>query len=141
MMSKKPIGICVAVLIAVSAGYLLLAINGYSSREGAIDDNAQGEIESPTDERPIDSLVQDWDSESSPKWPVAELMAELCRVAYQPPVDVKSTFQELGFAKWETIADGSMIGYVLIHQETAVVVFRGTDNKVCLLYTSDAADE
>lgn len=127
---KKTIVIVLSITVLTVAGYLLIAINGYSGREGAIVDDSQGEIKSPTIEQAVDSLALDWDSEAPPNWPVAGLMAELCKVAYEPPIDVKSTFQKLGFDKWETIADGSMIGYVLIHQDTAVVVFRGTDNKV-----------
>lgn len=130
MKNVKTIGAVALLLLLAAVCYLFIAIGGYSGREGAIDDDSQSEVELPSVERVVDSLALGWDSEASPRWPVAELMAELCKTAYEPLVDAKSTFQKLGFDKWETIADGAMIGYVLIHQETAVVVFRGTDNKV-----------
>ncbi len=117
------------VLIAVVA-YLAYAIFGYSAREGAVVDDSPDRIERPTTKSPTDLLSLDWDSEASPTWPVAELMAELCDVAYEPPVVAEKTFERLGFQKWQTVVDGSMIGYVLIHDQTAVIVFRGTDNKV-----------
>ena len=124
-------GIAGLVLVAVMA-YLAFAIFGYSAREGAIidNDNNQDQIERPITKFPTDLLSLEWDSEASPTWPVAELMAELCDIAYEPPVVVEKTFERLGFQKWQTVADASMIGYVLIHDRTAVIVFRGTDNKV-----------
>ena len=127
--AKRLSAIVGLVLIAVVA-YVAFAIFGYSAREGAIIDNSQDQIERPKTKSPTDLLGLEWDSEASPTWPVAELMAELCDIAYEPPVVVEKTFERLGFQKWQTVVDGSMIGYVLIHDRTAVIVFRGTDNKV-----------
>ena len=130
MKNTKRLSAIVGLFLIAVVAYLAFAIFGYSAREGAIIDSNQDQIERPKTESPTDLLGLEWDSEASPTWPVAELMAELCDIAYEPPVVVEKTFERLGFQKWKTVVDGSMIGYVLIHNRTAVIVFRGTDNKV-----------
>jgi hypothetical protein len=77
----------------------------------------------------IDRLRAAWDSEEAADWPVAETLASFCKIAYQPPVDAKDSLQKLGVDSVETIADGSMIGYVVAVADVTVVVFRGTDDK------------
>ena len=130
MKNIKRILAFVALVLVAIVGYFALAIFGYSAREGAIIDDNQDQVERPTIKSPTDLLSLEWDSEAPPTWPVAGLMAELCDIAYESPVGVAKTFERLGFQKWQTVVDGSMIGYVLIHDRTAVIVFRGTDNKV-----------
>lgn len=59
-------------------------------------------------------------------WPVAELMLELSRRAYDDPIDARAAFQKLGFES-ETLNDGSMQGYALAIDDTVVLCFRGTE--------------
>lgn len=59
-------------------------------------------------------------------WPVAELMLELSRRAYDDPIDARAAFQKLGFES-ETLNDGSMQGYALAIGDTVVLCFRGTE--------------
>lgn len=77
----------------------------------------------------IDTLAHPWNSEDSANWPVAEVMAKLSEIAYQPPVDAEKTFEHLGFVKVNSFRDSSLSGYVVSIDGSAVIVFRGTDNK------------
>lgn len=76
----------------------------------------------------IDILQATWNADETADWAVAEVMAEVSRIAYQPPSEAKSEYTALGFETVETMTDASMLGYVLTVEDTAVVVFRGTDD-------------
>ena len=76
-----------------------------------------------------DVLRSKWDSEAYADWPVAEVMARVSHLAYQPPLNAKADFEKLGFQRVETFVDGSMIGYVASHDDVSVVGFHGTDDK------------
>ena len=129
MKTTKRISAVLLIMLVLAVAYLVIATQGYAWREGAIDDSDSSDSKRPSVELPVDLLALDWDSEAKPDWPVAGLMAELCEVAYKSPVTVEATFKRLGFHDWQTVVDGSMVGYVLIHNQTAVVVLRGSDDR------------
>jgi triacylglycerol lipase len=128
--NKKTLAALLVVAAVVGVVYIFCLVFGYTGREGAIEDNDDNKIDRPSIDLPVELLAHSWDSEDSPVWPVTELMAELCELAYQPPVEVKESYKEFGFQDYETLADGSMLGYVFTYNKSAVIVFRGTDNTV-----------
>jgi triacylglycerol lipase len=73
-------------------------------------------------------LQAECDANGPAVWPVAEVLAEACRVAYLPPYEAVSEFEDLGFKFVDVIADGSMMGYVVTLADNVIVVFRGTDD-------------
>lgn len=75
----------------------------------------------------IKRLQQEWDSEERAAWPVAGTLAKISDLAYLPPVDAIEEFRNQGFSEYMPIVAGSMIGYVVSHDDVTVVVFRGTD--------------
>lgn len=95
-------------------------------------EETQKEKERDPNQQPVSSLVarlrQTWNSEGDSNWHAAESLAELCHLAYRPPVDAREAFQKLGFTYIETVVHASMIGYVIVLEDVAVVVFRGTDD-------------
>lgn len=78
---------------------------------------------------PLECLHTDWNSEAYPDWPVAELLAEICNEAYDAPVDAVEKFRDMGFDNCTVLLDSSMAGYVITWNDTAIVVFRGTDDR------------
>lgn len=72
-------------------------------------------------------LKRDWSPyDRYSNWPVAELMLELSRRAYDDPIDARAAFEKLGFES-ATLNDGSMQGYALSIEDTVVLCFRGTE--------------
>lgn len=76
----------------------------------------------------VDRLRQPWDSEErQAKWPVCETLAMLSDIAYRTPVEAEEEVSRLGFSRIIPLVDNSMLGYLVWHEGTAVVVFRGTN--------------
>ena len=124
--ARKRWGCCVvvsAVLVVAGVCWIIFAPPGMEATETEGDRDRS----KPISEH-IDRLRAAWDSEQAANWPVAETLALFCQIAYQPPVDAKDSLQKLGVDSVETIADGSMIGYVIAIADMTVVVFRGTDD-------------
>ncbi|MCC7337862.1 MAG: lipase family protein [Pirellulaceae bacterium] len=72
-------------------------------------------------------LKADWStSDEYSSWPVAELMLELSRRAYDDPIVARQAFQKLGFES-ETLNNKSMQGYALSIDDSVVLCFRGTE--------------
>lgn len=96
-------------------------------------EETEKEKDRETNTQPINSLVarlkQAWDSEGDSNWHAAASLAQLCDISYDPPVDAREAFQKLGFTYIETVVHASMIGYVIVIEDVAVVVFRGTDDR------------
>lgn len=111
------------VLLLLGGWHLLVSAPGLEDTEKERDRDKSKPIS-----KHIDRLRTTWDSEGAAHWPVAETLALLCQIAYQPPVDAKDSFQKLGVDSVETIVDGSMVGYVIAVADVTVVVFRGTDD-------------
>jgi triacylglycerol lipase len=78
----------------------------------------------------LESLTLSWDSDGPANWPVAELLASMSDTSYLPPVDAEAGLLAIGFHHVQTVADGSMIGYVASTDDATVIVFRGTDNNI-----------
>jgi len=57
----------------------------------------------------IDILQATWNADETADWPVAEVMAEVSRIAYRPPSEAKPEYMALGFETVETMADASML--------------------------------
>jgi hypothetical protein len=124
--SRKWSGWCSLVLLCL---FLLGGWHLLVSAPGLEDTEREGDRErSRPISKHLDRLRANWDSEAAANWPVAETLAEQCQIAYQPPVDARDSFQKLGIDSVETIADGSMIGYVIAIADVTLVVFRGTDD-------------
>lgn len=76
----------------------------------------------------LERLSQPWDSEDRhAKWPVCETLAVLSDIAYRTPVEAEEEVARLGFSKIMPLVENSMVGYVIWHENTAVVIFRGTN--------------
>jgi len=121
-------------LFAIGLGCLACVGVGLISIVQSAPDNEKTVIEVPV---PIpdntgltlnDKLTADWDAYGHANWPVAEVMAEASRISYLPPYEAEREFRELGFESVEMMSDGSMIGYVALVGDVAVVVFRGTND-------------
>lgn len=124
--SRKWSGRCSLVFLALflfGGWHLLVSAPGLEDTEKEWDRDRSKPIN-----KNIDRLRAAWDSEQAANWPVAETLALFCQIAYQPPVDAKDSLQKLEVDSVETIADGSMIGYVIAIADVTVVVFRGTDD-------------
>lgn len=73
-------------------------------------------------------LHMPWDSEDrQAKWSVCETLALLSDVSYRSPVEAKEEVIRLGFSGIMPLVDNSMVGYVVWHDDDAVIVFRGTN--------------
>jgi triacylglycerol lipase len=77
----------------------------------------------------FESLRAEWHSENEANWPVAEKLARCSQIAYEAPVNAKSSFKKLGFENAEPVVAGSMVGYVVSIDDAVVVAFRGTDDE------------
>ena len=76
----------------------------------------------------IERLHMPWDSEDrQAKWPVCETLALLSEISYRTPVEAKEDVIRLGFSGIMPLVDNSMVGYVVWHDDKAVIVFRGTN--------------
>lgn len=114
-------------MLVICAKQFLSPYSGQSRQEDRAD------WRKPTPDKrlsPREILVKQWSSsDQHADWPVAKLMLDMSRIAYQDPVDAGESLTHLGF-RWESISDGSMNGYVAALDDTAVVVFRGTEDGV-----------
>jgi hypothetical protein len=96
--------------------------------EDTIDQRQPDHPDRPSPGTPVERLKMPWDSEGDPYWPAAKVLATLSLRAYLPPVDAEDSFVDLGFRNMKTIVHSSMLGYVVTADDTAVIVFRGTDD-------------
>jgi hypothetical protein len=72
-------------------------------------------------------LATKWSTDNEfADWPVTRLMTRLCEIAYENPVDARAELAKMGFES-ETINSGSMNGYVLKVDDSAVIILRGTE--------------
>lgn len=120
------LAIGVGSLVAVAGG-LLYVVNASPGREITVDDEKPPE-RSPVPADRFEPLRAAWKAGGSADWPVAETLAVMSDIAYQPPVNAKESFAKLGCDRVETFVDGSMVGYVVSCRDVAVVVFRGSDD-------------
>ncbi|QDS89692.1 Lipase (class 3) [Rosistilla ulvae] len=77
----------------------------------------------------VEKLRQWWDSEGTANWPASEVLAEISDVAYETPVDASRSLRGLGFDTVETVESNTMLGYVAIQDDVAVIAFRGSENQ------------
>jgi triacylglycerol lipase len=79
---------------------------------------------------PTEILDRKWSaSDPHADWPAAKLMLDLSRISYLDPVDARAELTKLGFES-EAISNDSMNGYVAAIGDTAVIVFRGTEDGI-----------
>lgn len=118
------------------AGVAGIAVVGLSLFKRPI--HTEVEIEDRTDFSPPEPVVRTpqellaipWSTfDKHCDWPVASLMLELSRIAYLPPVDAREQLQQKGFARSESVNDGSMQGYVINAGSDAIITLRGTEHK------------
>ena len=70
----------------------------------------------------IERLHMPWDSEDrQAKWPVCETLALLSDISYRTPVEAKEEVIRLGFSGIMPLVDNSMVGYVVWHNDKAVI--------------------
>lgn len=119
----------IGILILIVAGFVAYIALSPPGREDVIDQEDRIEPEPSPVASLIEKLRSEWDSEGFADWPVAEVMAQLSQIAYQPPFEAKGEFKKLGFDRVESFVDASMIGYIVSLEDASVVVFRGTDDK------------
>lgn len=109
------------------AALCIYAVSIIAGTPGCVDANKEktpiGRLGSP-----VDDLEKNWDSEAVANWPSSVHLATCCDLAYLSPPFAKRKMLELGFSYVETVAAGSMIGYVVGFDNSAVIVFRGTDD-------------
>ncbi|EMB17220.1 lipase family protein [Rhodopirellula europaea] len=121
---------------ATALGLLLLIAGAIvaNSTPGGIDviDDDPWDID-PTPPVIIDTEVEKlrhwWDSEGTANWPASEVLAEISEVAYETPVDAGQTLRGLGFDTVKTVESNTMLGYVAIQNDVAVIAFRGSENQ------------
>jgi triacylglycerol lipase len=76
----------------------------------------------------VERLRSAWDSEDrQAKWPVCETLATLSEIAYLSPSEADEAAAQLGFSGLTPVVHNSMLGYVVWHDDIAVIVFRGTN--------------
>ncbi|MEZ5943442.1 MAG: lipase family protein [Planctomycetaceae bacterium] len=97
--------------------------------DGMVDEEELVEPEPNLDVSLDDKLLASWDSEGYTRWPIAEILAQSCEIAYDPELEAGRQFKDLGFDRVRLISDKSMVGYLVFRGENCVIVFRGTDDK------------
>jgi hypothetical protein len=127
-------GLGLGVFVLSCLAYTFMASPGH---EDVVDIDKQPQP-SPIPKNRLEPLHDTWNSAEYPNWPIAELLASLCDKAYLPPVEAKASFNEIGFSNTEDFVDTSMIGYVVLSDNAAVIVFRGTDDKADWLVNMNA---
>ena len=121
----RSMGSVLSVIAVVWFGVLLFSTPG---QENVVPVKPEEKKPGPTPELSLsEKLKQPWSTTDYPDWPVATVMAELCQLGYQRPVQARAEFDRLGF-KSETIEAASLVGYVLLIDDTAIVILRGTDD-------------
>ena len=68
-----------------------------------------------------------FDAYDQPSWPVAIELATCSRNAYLAPVFAELELKKRGFTDISTLNFGSSLGYVAMIDDTAVIMFRGTN--------------
>jgi triacylglycerol lipase len=115
-------------LVAIAAIGFIYIIKSPPGNE-IVDNNSSNHPPRP---KPSDSALErlrsNWNSNPWLDWPVAETLAMMSEAAYLAPVDAKASYGKMGFNQFETIIDASMVGYIVCHDDVAVIVFRGTDD-------------
>jgi hypothetical protein len=122
---------------AATVFLLVLIVVGWSTarsdpsgRDGVEDDLRDDDYVPPVIvESDIEKLRQRWDSEETADWPAANVLAEIADIAYLPPVDAGRSLRDIGFEKVETVDSNTMLGYVAIAENVAVIAFRGSENQ------------
>jgi triacylglycerol lipase len=74
-----------------------------------------------------DKLDEIWNADSYPIWPIASELAQCSSDAYLDPVDIEAELKKRGYQHVKPLNKGSLVGYVAFLDETAVVIFRGTN--------------
>jgi triacylglycerol lipase len=109
-------------------GAYLLAFGSPGGEETIVEKDGEG----PDDNVPrvlVEILRDTWDAFSEQSnWPAARAMGEVSLAAYLSPVEAEARFKELGYESVSVISNGSLLGYVLTANDSAVIVFRGTDD-------------
>lgn len=116
--NQKPIFGILAVLIML----IIVFLNFSGTQEGPDWDSTRV----PKNLRK--SLAASWDSSEKESWPVTVTLAKCSKIAYLDLPEAKTNFEKIGFTNVELISVDSMAGYFLGIDDTAVFVFRGTDD-------------
>lgn len=94
------------------------------------EDRTRRKPEQPKQVTLSEALAKEWSTDNEfADWPVTRLMARLCEIAYKDPVDARADLTSKGFES-ETINSGSMNGYVLKIDDSAVIILRGTESSL-----------
>lgn len=126
--SKFLLSIGIGLVIASVTALFVSQFQSPGDGEREEEDRTEWDIEPRpvfTDGEKLNQLWSAYDEYAD--WPVAELMVELCQIAYQPPVEAREILRQRGFES-ETIESGSMSGYVIKSGENAVILLRGTES-------------
>ena len=127
MNRKKLAGLVICVLIVLAAIGGIVATSSPGFQETVEQEDRLEPLPKPP-ETAIERLRLPWNSEDTSDWPAAEVLANLSQHAYLSPVEAETAFKTLGFSEVTTLADRSMIGYVLHSDGVCVIIFRGTDD-------------
>ncbi len=73
------------------------------------------------------TFAMDFDAYDQPSWPVAIELATCSSNAYLAPVFAELELKKRGFTDISTLNFGSSLGYVAMIDDTAVIMFRGTN--------------
>ena len=117
----------VTIVIVAIATFFIYIIRSAPGRIETIDQDGEA-TPSPPISNPFDSLRANWDSEAYADWPVAELLAEVSQYTYLPPGEAEVELNSLGFQEVTPVIEASMVGYVAITDDVAVIAYRGTDD-------------
>jgi len=66
-------------------------------------------------------------ADAYPNWSIATELVQCSSDAYLEPFDIESVLKQRGYQDVKTINTGSLVGYVAFLDDTAVVMFRGTN--------------
>ena len=81
-----------------------------------------------TDDSPIESLKERWDTRREIRWDLASLLAVLSEQVYNDDDETLDyLLRGMGFDRWVAIRNKTMAAHVLSRDRLAVVVFRGTN--------------
>ena len=118
-----PIPFIAGALIAITASQWQNPHPGKLEEE----DRSRRKPEPPKQSTIAEVLATKWSTDDEfADWPVTRLMATLCETTYKAPVDARADLEKMGFES-ETINSGSMNGYVLKVDDSAVIILRGTE--------------
>lgn len=106
-------------------------LNSSPGQIDVADDDREADWMPPViDKTKLASLRLSWDSEETADWPAADELSEISRLSYLPFVEAEPVFREMGFDSVIPFNSATMLGYVLICDDVAVVAFRGSESEI-----------